>query len=179
METYICLLRGINVSGQKKIKMADLKVLYENLGLQNVQTYIQSGNLIFNCDKTEKAILKNKIKSKIKKHYGFDVSLILVQVKELSLVFENNPFVINRNEDISKLYVTFLEKEPENQDVFKLSDTESGDDEFIVDGKVIYVFCPSGAGRTKFNNNFFEKKLKTIATTRNWKTIGKLVDLTK
>ena len=176
METYISILRGINVSGQKKIKMADLKALYEKLGFQDVQTYIQSGNVVFKSLKTKKTALKNKIEAEISKQYGFDVPLQILEHKELSLVFENNPF-IRRNKDINKLYVTFLENLPENENILAISNIQSGDDEFIVDGKVIYVFCPNGAGHTKFSNIFFEKKLKTIATTRNWKTVSRLLEL--
>ena len=177
MEIYISILRGINVSGQKKIIMADLKGLYENLGFQDVQTYIQSGNVIFKSPKTEKSILKNKIETKISKQYGFSVPVQVLELQKLNKVFANNPFVNKRNEDISKLHVTFLEEVPEAEIRSEIMNIQSTSDEFIISGKVIYVFCPNGYGRTKLNNTFFEKKLKTSATTRNWKTISKLVEL--
>jgi len=177
METYISILRGINVSGQKKIKMLDLKCLYENLGFQDVQTYIQSGNVIFKSPKIGKAILKNEIETKISKQYGFSVPVQVLELQELIEVFASNPFVNKRNEDISKLHVTFLEEVPEAELRSEIMNIQSASDEFIINGKVVYVFCPNGYGRTKLNNTFFEKKLKTSATTRNWKTISKLVEL--
>ncbi len=179
METYISLLRGINVSGQKKIIMADLKSLYEKLGFQDVQTYIQSGNVIFESLKADKSAIKIKIESKIREQYGFIVPVQLLEFEELNEVFANNPFVNKRNEDISKLHVTFLEEVPEAELRSEIMNIQSTSDEFIISGKVIYVFCPNGYGRTRLNNTFFEKKLKTSATTRNWKTISKLIELSK
>ncbi len=177
METYITLLRGINVSGQKKIKMTDLKTLYEKLGFQDVQTYIQSGNVVFKSAKNKKKVLRDNIEQEISKVYGFFVPVHVLEFSELKTVFINNPFVNNRKEDISKLHVTFLDDIPKNENISTLSGIQYADDEFVVDKTIIYVFCPNGYGRTKLNNNFFEKKLKTTATTRNWKTIGKLIEL--
>ncbi len=177
METYISILRGINVSGQKKIKMADLKSLYENMGFQDVQTYIQSGNVIFKTNITKKNEIRQKIQLKIKEHYNFSVPVLILNIGELNAVFLNNPFLNKRKEDISKLHVTFLDEKPKVELVREIENLQSASDEFIVSEKTIYVFCPNGYGRTKLNNTFFEKKLKTTATTRNWKTICKLVEL--
>jgi len=178
METYISILRGINVSGQKKIKMVDLKTLYKKIGFQDIQTYIQSGNVIFNSEQTDKKGIIEKIEEKISKQYGFTIPVRLLEIQELKEVFSNNPFLNNRNEDINKLHVTFLKEEPKSEYVKEITIIQSASDEFILKGKTIYVFCPNGYGRTKLTNTFFEKKLKTTATTRNWKTIGKLVELT-
>lgn len=179
METYISILRGINVSGQKKIKMVDLKTLYEKIGFQNIQTYIQSGNVIFNSEQTDKKGIVEKIQANISNQYGFLVPVQVFDYQEINEVFANNPFVNNRNEDISKLHVTVLEEIPQNEVLTGIMNVNSASDEFIIQGKVIYLFCPNGYGRTKLNNTFFEKKLKTTATTRNWKTISKMVELSK
>lgn len=179
MNTHISILRGINVSGQKKIKMADLNVLYQNLGFQDVQTYIQSGNVVFKSKDSDKSVIKNKIESKIREQYGFIAPVQILEFEELNETFLNNPFVNKRNEDTSKLHVTFLEEAPQNEFLISILNVNSASDEFFIYRKVIYLFCPNGYGRAKLNNTFFEKRLKTIATTRNWKTISKLIELSK
>ena len=98
-------------------------------------------------------------------------------MQEFKNIFQSNPFVNIQNLDISKLYVSFLENTPNIEDIQIISEIQSDVDKFIVDGKVVYVFCPNGYGKTKLNNTFFEKKLKTSATTRNWKTVTKLIEL--
>lgn len=177
MTTYICILRGINVSGHKMIKMDALKELFSKLKYKNVRTYIQSGNVIFQFDKTETKQLEAQIAKQINIAFGFDVPVLVREAGEFKKVFENNPFVNKRKEDISKLHVTFLSEQPDKVKVEAISGGDYGRDEFIVTGNVIFLFCPDGYGNTKLNNNFFENKLKVTATTRNWKTITELITL--
>src|SRR3989344_9460301 len=108
MNTYISLHRGINVAGQKKIKMSDLKALYEALGFKNVTTYIQSGNVIFQSTQTDIVALSQKIEEKIHKTYQFQVAVIIRTIPELKQIIDENPFVKDRHEDVTKLYITFL-----------------------------------------------------------------------
>lgn len=110
MQTYISLLRGINVSGQKKIRMDELKALYQSLGYSGVQTFIQSGNVIFDADGSMHG---ERIEATIAKHYGFKVSVLLRTANELSKIIENNPFVRDRDADKSSLHVVFLSKQPD------------------------------------------------------------------
>jgi uncharacterized protein (DUF1697 family) len=175
METYIALLRGINVSGQKMIKMGDLIKALEELNFSNIRTYIQSGNIIFQCDKTDPSQLAVKIAGKISDHFRFEVPVVIRTLAELKQVSENNPFLVKRTEDVNKLHVTFLNKEPDPGDLRKAEENSFLPDEFIVSGKEVYLFCPNGYGRTKLTNTFFENKLKSTATTRNWKTIRQLL----
>lgn len=177
MSTYISILRGINVSGQKMIKMEALRKMLADLGFKNVQTYIQSGNIIFQEKKTKLETLEKKIAKGIKDEFGFDVPVLVLEVEEVKEVLKNNPFVNKRKEDVTKLHVTFLSQEPEKTHHEKIKDGTYASDEFILDGKTIYVFCPNGYGNTKLSNNFFENKLKVTATTRNWKTVNELVTL--
>lgn len=179
MQTYISILRGINVSGQKLIKMNSLREMYEGLGYLNVRTYIQSGNVVFKSNEPESGNLEKNISEAILKSFGFDVPVIVIGEKELKFVSANNRFIIDRGEDISKLHVTFLSEEPSKQLTEILSGVEFLPDEFYVNGKSVYLFCPAGYGNTKLSNTFFEKKLKVGATTRNWKTITELVKLTE
>lgn len=179
MTTYISILRGINVSGQKSIRMIDLKALYESLGFTNVITYIQSGNVIF---KTSSELNSNELAQKIEqailKKYNFEVPVIIRSVKEWNIVTKNNPFIAPTIEE-GKLYVTFLNREPDKILLDSINKLDFTPEQFKITGKEIYLYCPNGYGNTKLSNNFFEKKLKTQATTRNWNTVLKLLELTK
>lgn len=170
---YICLLRGINVSGQKKILMKELKVMFEKLNFDSVQTYIQSGNIIFESDQKNIGKLSEQIKAEIKTTFGYDVQTFVESDEFFTYLKNSNPFFTNESIDISKLHVTILDKKP---DVAQ-TETTHKNDEWILFQNLIYLHCPDGYGRTKFTNTFFEKTFKCSATTRNWKTISKLVEL--
>ncbi len=176
MNKYIALLRGINVSGQKKIKMTDLQTLFESLSFSEVKTYIQSGNVIFSAKENKKEVNENKITAAIKHNFGFPVDVIVVTPQELESLIINNPFV-KKKKDIDKLHVVFLSNVPLKENLKKLNNSDFLPEKFIIDEKYIYLFVPNGYGRAKLNNNFFENKLKVPATTRNWKTVKMLFDL--
>ena len=169
------MLRGINVSGQKMIKMEALRKMFEDLGVVNPQTYIQSGNVIFQFKKGIKTQLEKKIGTKINEVFGFKVPVLVKDIDELKKILKNNLFVSKRKEDLTKLHVTFLSEKPEQSNLDKIKSIQYDADEFILSGTTIYLFCPNGYGRTKLNNNFFENKLKVTATTRNWRTINELL----
>ncbi len=175
MKTYITILRGINVSGHKMIKMEALRKMFEALNFKNVKTYIQSGNVVFQSKETNSDKLEKKIAKKIQEEFGFEVPVMVKELYEIKTVLKNNPFINKRKEDITKLHVTFLSGEPEMEAIDKIKEEQYIPDEFILAGKNIYLFCLNGYGNTKLNNNFFENKLKVVATTRNWKTVNELV----
>ena len=172
--TYISILRGINVSGHKMIKMDALRQLYSDLGFSNVRTYIQSGNVIFNDENTNVEEIEKNIKIKIKEVLGLDVQLIIKELSEYKEIVNNNPFVSREEIDPELLHVSFLTTKPLQVDVDKLIG-QFTPEEFVLDGKVIYLYCPNGYGNTKLNNGFFEYKMKVIASTRNWKTTLELL----
>lgn len=178
MKKFVALLRGINVSGQKQIKMSELKSMFEEIGFQNVETYIQSGNVIFSTKENSTDKLEAKISSGIKKEFGFDVHVIIVIPEEIEMVIKNNPF-IKKKKDAERLYVIFLSSVPPKEMLEKLKTVDYSPEEFICDGKYIYLFVPNGYGKAKLNNNFFEKKLNVYATTRNIKTVKAILALTK
>ena len=178
MKTYVSLLRGINVSAQKRIKMEELRSLYTALGFQNIQTYIQSGNVVFQSQNPDAAELSRKIEAGILEHFGYSVSVLILLKSDLRRILDHNPFLKGRNEDISKLCVTFLFQTPAPSALDEISEVKDKHDEFQVSGQEIYLFCPQGFARTKLSNNFFERKLKVSATTRNWKTVNKLYEMT-
>ncbi len=173
------MLRGINVSGQKKIKMEELEQLYKSLGFTHVRTYIQSGNVIFESLSSDTSDLVNKIETSIKQTFGFFVTVIIRTKNEFQNVINNNPFYGTRQEDTAKLYVTFLSDTPYASSIQAINPLENKSDEWFISGKEIFLFCPNGYGRTKLTNNFFEKKLKLSATTRNWNTVNKLYEIVK
>jgi len=178
MQTYISFLRGINVSGQKKILMADLKTLYEKLLFMNVITYIQSGNVVFDSDsELSNEQLSQVIGKAILSQYGFEIPVIIRNLTELKIIIAQNPFPNVQNINPERLYVTFLSELPSEARLEKIQSMELSTDKFVYIGKEIFLYCPISYGETKLSNNFFESKLKVTATTRNWKTVLKLVEI--
>ncbi len=177
MPTFIALLRDINVGGQKKIKMAELKAQLAPLGFQYLQTYIQSGNIVFQFPETPPRELAEQIEQEILAGYGFEVPTLVKRLADMQEVIQKNPFVGARARDTTRLYVTFLHAQPEAARLEALQAEDYLPEEFIVQGQNLYFFSPIGYGRAKMNNNFFEKKLKLHATTRNWRTIHKLLEM--
>jgi len=177
MNTFISLLRGINVSGQKKIKMAELKALYESLDLVNVRTYIQSGNVIFASDEQDTAKLTGLIEAQIEQTFGYAVTVFIRDSQDLRRIVDSNPFSNDRNEDPAKLHVTFLYSPPDKSKLSNLAVPNNETGEFFIGDREIFLFCPDGYGRTKLSNNFFERKLGVPATTRNWKTVNTLLNM--
>jgi uncharacterized protein (DUF1697 family) len=173
LQTYVSLLRGINVSGKHLLTMVALKKIYQALGGQQVSTYIQSGNVIFQaaCDSTA---LAKAISQTIQKEFGYIVPVLIHEAAFFSKVVANNPF---KDCDPSTLYVTILGYTAHQTQLLSLEEhTIEGTDTFKVQGNVVYVHCPGGYGRTLWNNRFFEAKSSVWATTRNWKTICKLTE---
>lgn len=177
MQTYIALLRGINVSGQKLIKMADLKALLEKAGLEAVQTYVQSGNIVFSASKSTALALEKKIADTILDQYGYQVPVLIRTPDQWKAVRDGNPFFKAEPKEPEKCYVAFLSEVPEDKRLQKLSETDYSPEEWVQSGKEIYGYSANGFGRAKLSNNVLENKLKVVATTRNWKTVLALHDL--
>ncbi len=177
MNKKIAILRGINVGGKRKILMADLKSLCEKLGMKSVRTYIQSGNLIFNSDK-KSFELENDLEKAITENYGFDVPVIVRTEKEFGNAINNNPF-FDDNTDIKQLHLTFLKEKPKKENIENTLTRNYEPDKFKIDDKDVFIFCAGKYHKSKLTNIFFEKQLKVGATTRNWKTVLKLWELSK
>jgi len=180
MQQYIALLRGINVSGQNKIKMADLVEYCQSIGFEDVSTYIQSGNICFKSSINDKKHLTLLLQNKLMQQYGFEVPVLMVNKAELASTFNKRPFVdIDIASEGNKVLISFLNRLPEPQNVSHLLSYVQTPDQLIADQQVIYLHCPNGYGKSKLSNNFIENKLNVIATTRNLKTIEKLIHLSK
>jgi uncharacterized protein (DUF1697 family) len=172
MVTHVALLRGINVSGQKKIRMADLRGLLEQFNVQEVQTYIQSGNILFQSP-LEATALRQKIFEAIAEQYGFHVPVQVISAAEWLNWADQNPFLPEREEVLKSLHLTILEKDPGSLGPLPF-ETQ---DQFVQRGRLIYLYCPDGYGRSKLTNTFWERKAGCAATTRNWKTVRKLAEM--
>lgn len=178
MTKYISILRGINVGGHRKILMADLRELYQSLGFENIITYIQSGNVIFETNKkNHNKTFTKKIKEAIFEKYGFDVPVIIRSAEEIKNILETNPFAKKEGVDIKNLLLTFLEEIPDDDDLEKIKTFDFSPDEFQIIENNVFLFIEGSYHKSKLTNNFFEKKLKVSATTRNWKTVNKLLEL--
>ena len=172
MNTFIALLRGINVGGHKKIMMADLKMLFESLGFEKVTTYIQSGNVVFRSK--EEANLAGIIAKAIETKYGFIVPVLVKKASEMSEIVSKCPFFDEKRE---KSYFILLEENPSVESIELTAAFSNPDEEFHIAKDCVYIYYTVGAGKAKMGNNFFEKKLKVIATARNYRTMTKLLTL--
>lgn len=173
MKTYIALLRGINVSGKNIIKMDSLKEMFTKLNFEKVQTYIQSGNVVFSTNKTKENLVKS-ISDEIKLKYELNVPVLVLEKNELDEIISELPFSEFEEKDI---YFTFLNEESKITDFSKILEKRSHSELIHISKNVIYLVCPDGYGNTKLSNSFLEKQLKVLCTTRNLKTSKKILEL--
>jgi len=172
MKRYIALLRGINVSGQKKILMVDLKALFESIGFKEVRTYIQSGNVVFLAE--EASSLAVTISNAIFKKYGWEVPVLVRTASEIADILSNCPF---SEEKKIKSYFTLFQQIPSEENIQEIANLNFPGEEFHITPTCLYYFCATGYGRVKMSNNLIERKLKVRATTRNYRTLLKLTEL--
>lgn len=170
MKKYIAFLRGINVGGKRKILMKDLQQLLVELNLSAVKTYIQSGNVVFQADKSIDELVE-VIEKAIFEKYQFEVSVVVKEVEQLKNQLSQNPFL--ETFEIEKLYVVFLKEVPQAI----LEKKENCSDDFSVLEDLIFISCFTKYSECVYTNQFFEKKLKISGTARNWKTVSKLMTL--
>ncbi|GAC1392796.1 MAG: DUF1697 domain-containing protein [Ktedonobacteraceae bacterium] len=177
MTSFVSLFRGINVGGHHKIKMDELKDLHTSLGLRDVLSYIQSGNVVFQNDDTDVARLSRQIANGFEKKFGFHVGVIVRTSAELSTIIEKNPFQGQQSKESKWVAVMLLAAHPANTAQEDILKTYVGPEELFIIGKEVYIYYPDGIGRSKLSHSFIEKKLKTFGTARNWNTILKLQEL--
>ena len=176
MHKYITLLKGINVGGHKKVPMADLRELLSTSGFENVKTYIQSGNVILESSEGNSLKIETKIQDAIQSHFGFEVSVLVRTRADLKRIFDASPF---SEEKKVKSYFTMLHRTPSQDLVNIASEKVYEGEEYYIINDCIYFYCEAGYGRAKFNMNFFERKLETTGTARNYNTMIKLLALSK
>ncbi len=177
MTTHLALLRGINVSGHNIMKMETLKTTLEAVGFQNVQTYIQSGNVFVDTDEENAAAVGFKIKQEIFKAFGHEVPVVVIGKTDLEACFKNNPFLKEKELDIKKLYVAFISTTLRSDSINDLKISQFKPDEARIDANRIYIKYAVGAGKTRLEQKYIEKKLNVTATIRNWNTVTQLLKL--
>jgi uncharacterized protein (DUF1697 family) len=173
--TWASLLRGINVGGHKKIRMAELRTVYESLGFEAVRSYIQSGNVVFRTGKGAASPLARRIEGAIADAFGFDVPVILRTADEMAAVVRDNPFLAE-GVDPSKLHVTFLAEAASAQAGADFAAYRVEPDELRLVGREAYLHCPEGMARTKLTPAFLERALGSASTTRNWRTVNAVLE---
>ena len=174
MTLYAALLRGINVGGNNKLPMKDLNRIFAEAGCERVQTYIQSGNVVFDASPDLAASLPARIVADIAQTFGFHSPIVLRTRDHLADIFANNPFMAE-GAPPAALHVLFLAAPPAAAHIDSLNPDLSPPDRFAVRGQDVYLYLPNGAARTKLTNAYFDSRLKTISTGRNWRTVTTLL----
>lgn len=174
MTMYTALLRAVNVGG-RKVPMKELKAVFEEQGHREVVTYIQSGNVVFDGTGTAAALAKD-LSSAIEDAFGLQTPVVLRSRAQLEQVIATNPYVSSKIEG-NKLHVVFLGAKPTAKAIKTLDPDRSPPDEFTVIGREIYILAPNGVGNSKLTIDWFEKRLGTVGTNRNWNTVNKLLSL--
>jgi len=177
MSHYVALLRGINVSGKNKIKMGELKAIFEAQGCQAVTTYLQSGNVVFSHVTTESSSLSISLRDSITRGLGLSVEVLVKTKAAWQNIVTNTPFGTVEETDLSKLHCTLLLSPWGQPDLELLGKVKGKDESFEWIDDRVYLHCPSGYGRSKLTNATFERRFATQATTRNWRTVLKLNEL--
>ena len=178
INVHVALLRGINLGAANRLPMKDLARIFSGVGCANVRTYIQSGNVIFEGDDALVEGIEEAAERAIRDEFGYEVPVIVRSAAALREVAAANPYLA-RGEDPKSLHVLFLKDRPAEAAVASLDPARSPGDAFTVVGREIYLFCPNGLARTKLTNEYFDTRLQTKGTVRNWNTLLKLIELAR
>jgi len=174
---HVALLRAINVGGTKKLLMADLRAMFEAAGCTDVRTYIQSGNVVFRAEAPLAERVPALIEAEIAATKGFEVPVVTRSAAELDAVVTGSPFLA-AGADPTQLHVGFLAQAPTAARIAELDPDRSPGDAFEVRGREVYLHFPNGTARSKLTVDYFDRVLGTTITIRNWRTVGKLREMT-
>ena len=177
MNTYIALLRGINVGGNNKLPMKALTTLLETLGLQQVKTYIQSGNVVFQSERTDNAALAKEITAAIAQAHGFAPQVFLLDAQALAAALAANPFPEGTGEPKS-LHLFFLDSMPPQPNLAALEAVKAPNERFALIDQVFYLHAPDGIGRSKLAESV-GKGVGVSITARNWRTVSTIFEMAK
>jgi uncharacterized protein (DUF1697 family) len=177
MAVIVSMLRGVNVGAHNRLKMDDLRALYESLKLRGPQSYVQSGNVVFKTDERDLVKLAKRIEAAIAKKFGFQTNVILRSAAELRDVVTRNPFAARHGIDPGKLLVTFLDGDPGEEARVKVRAIQCSPDELFIDGREAYIYFPNGMGRPTLSWAAIPKTLKVSGTGRNWNSVIKLLEM--
>jgi uncharacterized protein (DUF1697 family) len=173
---YVALLRSVNIGGHGRVAMNDLRESFAALGYADIETYIQTGNVLFDAKSKSEAAVASSIQERLAEEFGNSPAVILRTVPELLRVGRASPYA-KKGADPARHHVTFLAERPDPKVVASLVLPASGRDELVVDGQEVYVHTPDGYGNTKLTGALLERRLGVLSTTRNWNTVTKLCAL--
>jgi len=173
---HVALLRGVNVGGKHRLPMQALAEMFRDAGCADVRTYIQSGNVAFAASATLARKVPATVGAAIARRFGFDTPIVMRTAAELAGVVRRNPF-LKAGADPVTLHVAFLRDRPGKAQTDALDPGVSPPDEFLVSGREVYLRCPNGIGRSKLTAPYFETRLRTVSTVRNWRTVLALLEL--
>jgi len=176
MAVIISMLRGVNL-GKRRIKMDALRELCASLELDNPQTYVQSGNVIFETKERNLARLAVRIEDAIQRKFGFHSDVILRTTEEMRGVIGRNPFAGRKNIEPGKLVVTFLAEDPGEAAREAVREIKADPEELWIDGRELYIYFPQNMGRTKLPVSAIGKILKTPGTARNWNSVSRVLEM--
>ncbi len=174
--TFVALLRGINVGGRHIVPMKLLTQMFAESGCSNVRSYIQSGNVVFSAPVPVVEVLPQVLQAKIQRWFGFSVPVILRTTEEMAQTTRKNPFLLAGLPE-TRLHVYFLADQPSPSAIEGLDPSRSAPDEFRLCGRDIYLHVPNGMGRTKLTSAYFDLRLSTTGTARNWATVLKIYQM--
>ncbi|HZX53800.1 MAG TPA: DUF1697 domain-containing protein [Ilumatobacteraceae bacterium] len=179
MTTWVVLLRGVNVGGANRVPMTDLRHLVTSLGHSDVVTYIQSGNLLLTSSRKDRATIAAEIGDGIESSFGLAVTAILRTPQQLRASVKANPFSAEATADAANVHIMFLSDVPKREFAAQLDPERFGSERFALIGSELFLHYPHGAGRSKMNLDYFEKRLHVRGTARNLNTVAKLIELAK
>ena len=170
----VALLRGVNLAAHKRMKMADLVAVFEKCGCTEVATYIQSGNVVFTAP--AKGIDAAVLEAAIEKRFGFTAPVVLRTAEELDAAIAANPYP-DCDQERDRPHISFLADEPTAECVGLLDPQRSPGDSFKVLGRELYLLYPTGIANNKLTSQYFDSRLKTTGTARNWRTVLALQEM--
>ena len=177
MDTIITMLRGINMTGHNTVRMNELVHLFRQIGYNDAETCIQSGNIVFTCHNPKIEEVSLVIRKAVLSEFDLNIAVIIRTSDEMKKIISANPFLEEPGFDPSRMAVLFLESKPSHAQVLKVAGIDYPPDKFHINGSEIYIYCPNGFGKTKLYTNFFEAKMKVTGTARNWRTVNKLMEM--
>jgi uncharacterized protein (DUF1697 family) len=180
LTTYVAFLRAINVAGHAVVKMVNVKGAFEAAGCKNVRTYIQSGNVIFDCASDKSTLLFVNIRTKLQKLIGSDPVIMFRTLSDLQAIVKYDPFKSVQNEALIKLYVAFLAEKPRVKPKLPLISSKEALEALAVKNLEVFILSrrkPNGF--FGFPNNFIEQELGVLATSRNWSTVTKVLNFAR
>jgi len=175
LTVYVSMLRGVNVGGHSRLKMAALQEAYVAIGLGHVHTLLHSGNVLFTSRSKDRQALAKRIMQEIERRFDLQIEVLIRTLDEIRMLVERGPTSPRANPD--KLLVMFLARVPDARAQSALLKEHKGPEMIEIRGPEVYLYYPDGVGGSKLTNAFLENKLEAAGTARNWNTLTKLVEL--